>query len=101
VQTTENIKKVSLVLFIILGLSHILTGFLVNSNIGVPLTFIINHILDIPFAMISLIYGLSSIKTDLKDGGNKTINILFIVLTLLIFFGLVYINIFIPDKITV
>jgi len=98
-KTAENIKKVSLILFIVLGLVHILTGFLMNSSIGLPYTFIINHIMDIPFAMIALVYGLSSIKTGLKDGGNKIINILFIILALLIFVGLVYINIFVPNKI--
>jgi hypothetical protein len=97
-KTAENVKKVSLILFIILGLTHILTGFLMTENIGLPLTFIVNHIMDIPFAMIALIYGLASIKTGLKDGGNKILNILFIILALLIFAGLVYINVFVPDK---
>ncbi len=100
-KTAENLKKVSLILFIVLGLIHILTGFLMTSNIGLPYTFIVNHIMDIPFAMIALIYGLSSIKAGFKDGGNKIINILFITFALLIFAGLIYINIFVPDKITV
>ncbi len=101
VKTAENLKKVSLILFIILGLTHILTGFLMTSAIGLPYTLIINHILDIPFAMTALIYGLSSIKAGLKNGGNKIISILFIILALLIFAGLLYINVFVPDKITV
>lgn len=100
-KTAENLKKVSLILFIVLGLVHILTGFLMTSGIGLPYTFIVNHVMDIPFAMTALIYGLSSIKTGLKDGGHKVINILFIILALLIFVGLVYINVFVPDKITV
>jgi len=100
-KTAENIKKVSLILFIVLGLTHILTGFLMSSKIGLPYTFIVNHVMDIPFAMIALIYGLSSIKTGFKEGGNKIIDILFIILALLIFAGLVYINVFVPDKIIV
>jgi len=99
-KTTENIKKVSLILFIVLGLAHILTGFMMTNSIGLPTTFIVNHILDIPFAMIALIYGLASIKAGLKDGGGKIVNIVFITLALLIFVGLVYLNIFVPDKIT-
>ena len=100
-KTAENLKKVSLILFIVLGLIHILTGFLMTNNIGVPYTFIANHIMDIPFAMTALIYGLSSIKTGLKDQGSKIVNILFTALALLIFAGLVYINIFVPDKIII
>lgn len=100
-KTAENIKKVSLILFIVLGLVHILTGFLMTSGIGLPVTFIVNHVMDIPFAMIALIYGLASIKTGLKNGGSKIISILFILLALLIFAGLVYINVFVPDKVIV
>lgn len=100
-KTAETLKKVSLILFIALGLIHILTGFLMTSGIGLPVTNIVNRVMDIPFAMTALVYGLSSIKAGLKEGGNKIIGILFIILALLIFAGLVYINVFIPDKITV
>jgi len=100
-KTAESIKKVSLILFIALGLIHILTGFLMTSNIGLPYSFIVNHVLDIPFAMTALAYGLSSIKAGLKDGGNKIVGILFIILALLIFAGLIYINVFVPDKIII
>jgi len=99
--TAGNIKKVSLILFIVLGIAHILTGLMMTENIGLPYTFIANRILDIPFAMIALIYGLSSIKAGLKNDDHKILNIFLIVFALLIFVGLVYINIFIPDKITV
>ena len=108
-KTTENLKKVSLILFIVLGLIHILTGFLMTNGVGLPYSFIINHVLDIPFAMTAVIYGLSSIKSGRAhgavpsgalqvEGDHKIINMSFIIMTLLIFVGLVYINIFVPDK---
>jgi len=99
-KTTENLKKVALILFIILGLGHIVTGLMTANGYFMPLSFIINHILDIPFAMMALIYGLASIRTGFKEGEHKIANILFIVLALLIFAGLIYINVFIPDIIT-
>lgn len=98
--STANLKKVSLILFIILGLTHILSGFLMTSSIGLPSTLIINHVLSIPFAMTALIYGLSSIKTGLKEGDHKTITTVMITLSLLIFAALIYINLFVPDKLT-
>ena len=100
-KTAENLKKVSLLLFIVLGLAHILSGLMMTNSYFLPLSFIVNHVLDIPFAMIALIYGLSSIRVGLKDGSHKAVNILFIVLSLLIFAGLIYINVFVPDKLTV
>jgi hypothetical protein len=99
-KTAENVKRVALILFIILGLGHIATGLMMANGYSMPLSLIINHILDIPFAMMALIYGLASIRTGFREGEHKITNILFIVLALLIFAALVYINIFIPDIIT-
>ena len=100
-KTADNLKKVALILFIVLGLSHILTGLLMTNGYLLPVSFIVNHILDIPFAMTALIYGFTSIRAGIKADGHKLINLIFIILSLLIFAGLVYINVFIPDKITV
>ena len=94
----ENLKKVSLILFIVLGLIHILSGFLMASAIGLPLTFITNRVMAIPFAMTALIYSLASIKTGLKDQTNKMIDKIFIAFTLLIFIILIYITLLLPDK---
>ena len=97
-KTAENIKKVALLFFFVLGLGHIITGLMFSNNYFTPASLIINRILDIPFAMSALIYGLSSIYTELSEKKHKVINIVFIVLSLLIFALLLYINLLVPDK---
>ncbi len=98
-QTAQNIKKVSLIFFIVLGIGNLLSGLMMANNNFMPLSLIVNHILEIPFALTALIYGFSSVRSEL-EGDHKIINIFFIILTLLIFGALVYINLFLPDKIT-
>jgi hypothetical protein len=97
-KTAENIKKVALIFFLVLGLAHIVSGLMFSNNYVVPASLIINRILDIPFAMSALIYGLSSIYTELSDKHHKIVNIVFIVISLLIFALLLYINLLVPDK---
>lgn len=63
-----------------------------------PVSLIINRTLDIPFAMTALIYALSGIYAKLDEGKHKIANIMCIIITLLIFIGLLYINVFVPDK---
>lgn len=97
-KTAENIKKVALIFFLVLGLGHIVSGLMFSNNYGTPASLIINRVLDIPFAMSALIYGLSSIYTELTGKSHKIVNIVFIVISLLIFALLLYINLLVPDK---
>ena len=98
VKTAENIKKVALILFLILGLSHILSGLSFSNNYFLPLSLIINRSLDIPFAMTAVVYGLASMYTGLPEKSHKLASIAFAAIALLIFVALVYINFFIKDK---
>lgn len=97
-KTADNIKKVALIFFLILGLAHIISGLMFSNNYGMPASLIINRILDIPFAMAALIYGLSSIYTEMNEKSHKLANIAFIAISLLIFVLLLYINLLVPDK---
>jgi hypothetical protein len=97
-KTAENIKKVALAFFIVLGLSHIVSGLMFSNNYLMPTSLIVNRILDIPFAMSALIYGLATIYTGLGDDKHRLLNIVFILFSVLVFLALVYINFLIPDK---
>jgi hypothetical protein len=97
-KTAENIKKVALAFFIFLGLGHIISGLMFSNNYAMPTTLIINRVLDVPFAMSALIYGLATIYSGLGDKKHKLLNIVFILFSVLVFLGLIYINFLIPDK---
>lgn len=69
-----------------------------SQGYGLPLSNTIHRLVDIPFATTAVIYGLMSIKTKIKLE-NKGLNIAFIAIALLIFGGLIYINLLVPDRI--
>jgi uncharacterized membrane protein len=96
-KTAENIKKVALIFFIVLGLADIISGLMMANGYLMPTSLIVNRILDIPFAMSALLYGLSSVYENMGEKKHKTVNIVFIILSVLVFGVLIYINLFIPD----
>jgi hypothetical protein len=98
VKTAENIKKISLVFFFVLGTAHIIMGMMTANNYLMPVSMIINRVLDIPFAMSGLIYALSGIYINLPENRHKIAKIAFGILSILILAGLLYINLLIPDK---
>jgi hypothetical protein len=93
----ENIKKVALIFFIVLGLSHILTGLMLADSYLMPTSLIVNRILDIPFIMAALLYALASIYGSISEKQHKTATITFAAISVLVFVVLLYINLFIPD----
>jgi hypothetical protein len=96
-KTAENIKKVALIFFIVLGLTHILSGLMLSNSYLMPTSLVVNRILDIPFAMSALIYGLSATYEEINEKHHKTANIIFIAISILVFCVLIYINFFVPD----
>jgi hypothetical protein len=98
-KTAENIKKVALVFFLVLGIIHIISGLMMTNGYFMPTTLIINRIMDIPFAMSALLYGISVIYTNMSEKKHKMANIAFILISVLVFGLLIYINLFIPDKV--
>lgn len=97
-ETAQNLKKIALIFFIILGLGHIISGLMMANAYFLPFSMIANRILNIPFAISALVYAFSSIASSLKAGKHTITNIIFIVLTLFIFIALTYINLFVPDR---
>lgn len=99
-KTLENIKKVALIFFIIIGITHIVSGLMVSNRYFMPISLIINRILDIPFVLAALIYGFSGILINHYEQ-KKWLGRIFIGVTLFIFTILVYINFLLPDKLSV
>lgn len=97
-QTIENFKKVSLLLFIFLGTLHLTTNVFIANDLWVEKSYIINRILDIPFILTGLIYALSSLRMKLTDPErkHKTLDILFIIIIMVTLVGLMAINLFVP-----
>ena len=97
-KTAENLKKIGLLFFIILGIGHIISGLMMTNNYFLPWSSTVNQILTLPFAMTAIIYGVASISTNLKDGEHKNLNRFLIIVSLLIFVSLVYIGFLVPNK---
>lgn len=97
-KTAENIQKVALVLFILLGTTHIISGLMLANGYFMPTSLVVNRVLDIPFAMMAVIYAFMTLYTGMDEKSRKVPGIIFITLSLLIFLLLIYINLFIPDK---
>lgn len=93
--TLKNVQKISLVFFIILGLSHIVSGLMAANNYYPGIMNTTNKILDIPFAVAAILYGASTFKLSFQD--HKLLNAIMIIGIILVLAALVYINFFVPD----
>lgn len=98
--TIKNIQKISLLFFIIIGFSHLLSSFIISNNYYQEPFFLINRTLDMPFILAAASYGLTSLKLNLEAniGRSRLINALLILIGTLIIGFAIYINLFIPDR---
>jgi hypothetical protein len=95
-KNAENIKKIALIFFVILGSGHIISALMIGNSYFLPQSAFMNRILTIPFALSSLVYAWTGMQND--SGKNKIIHTIAIIIALLIFLALVFIHFFIPDK---
>lgn len=95
----KTLRQVSLIFFFVIGGTHILTALFTSQNILMPLANTINRVLDIPFAIIGTILGLSQAKIDSDSSGKTYYFILMGIITLFVLGIMLYINLLIPDKI--
>lgn len=98
--TDKNIQKVALVFFFVIGLIHIVAHLMLTSGYIMNIAYATKSILEIPFILSAAIYGFMSIKisftTSEKD--HKIANIIIILLVIILFAALIYLNLFIPDR---
>ena len=92
-ETNENLKKVAFIFFFILGATHILSGLMMEKKYFVPYSSVFNDILTIPFAMSALIYAFTLIYGTLQESHRKIATNVFIGITLIVFVGMILINI--------
>ena len=97
--TILNIKKVSLIFFIITGILHLGSSVLIANQLFLKEAHILNRTMDIPFLITGLIYGISSLRISLSDTTkpHKTLDIISISAIILVLIGLILINILLPD----
>lgn len=97
--TAENIKKVSLIFFVITGLMHLGSSIMIANEMYLKETLIVNKIMDIPFILTGLAYGFSSLRCTLTDPRekHKVLDVIFIAIIVLALIGLLALNIFFPD----
>ena len=94
--TIENIKKISFIFFAVLGTVHLIAGLMTVNNLNASLSTGINRILDIPFLISALLYGLSTLRLKLPEN-NKNITIAMILFGVLMILIALYLNLAYPD----
>jgi hypothetical protein len=101
VETIKNIKKVSILFFIPIGIIHIGSSLFIANNLFLKESIIINKTLDIPFIITGLIYGLSSLRISLanQEKSHKILDVALAGTIVLIFIALIAINLLVPDMI--
>jgi len=98
-ETLSNIKKVSLLFFIVIGLLHIGSSLFIANDMYLKEAIILNRTLDIPFVITSLIYGLSSLRIALarKEKTHRMLDAVLAGTIIVIFIVLIGVNLFVPD----
>lgn len=98
-QTLKNIKKVSLIFFIITGALHLGSSLLIANELYLKEAVIVNKTMDIPLVLTGLLYGFTSIRILLTNPSksHKVLDIFLLTVIVLVLAGLIYINLGIPN----
>lgn len=96
----QTLRQISLIFFFIIGGAHLLSGLLVSQNLLLPVSNLINKVLDIPFAVIAVVYGLSNIHLQSDNPRRKLYLTLMSMVSLAVLGLLLYITLLIPDRIS-
>jgi len=100
-QSLNNIKKVSLIFFLVTGFMHLGSTMMVANGIALKASFLVQKTMDIPFILTGLIYGFSSIRINITDQNkqHKLLDISLISVIILTLVILIYINLFIETNV--
>jgi len=91
----EQIRKISLIFFVVIGLSHFITGLLFVNGYYREITGVTNRVLFIPFVLALFSYLYSGVKSE--ENNNSKLAILILIVGLLVIIGTVALEIFLPD----
>ncbi|MFH1012258.1 MAG: hypothetical protein V1760_00735 [Candidatus Peregrinibacteria bacterium] len=99
--TSKNIHEVSAIFFFILAFSYVIAALAFRNDLMVPWATLFMRILDIPFALVALLYGGSTLYLQLNEGEeNATPWSIIIIATCILLFGLVvFVNFAFPSQI--
>lgn len=98
-ETTKNLQKVSLIFFIIVGIAHIGSSLMIANDYFPKQSILVNRTIDIPFIIVALAYGLSSLKLSIAKYHKTSValDVLFTGIFILIMLAAFYINFLVPD----
>ncbi len=98
--TLNNIKKVSLIFFIITGILHLGSSLLIANMLFLKQAYILNKTMDVPLVLTGLLYGLSSLRLSLTNPTkpHKILDIFLISIIIIALIGLIIINLVIPNS---
>ncbi|MDP2642293.1 MAG: hypothetical protein Q8P62_00430 [Candidatus Peregrinibacteria bacterium] len=96
--TLLNIKRVSLIFFIAIGIIHLGSSMLIANNIFSQTSYIVSKTMEIPFILTGMMYGLCSLRISLTnpEEPHKTLDIFLISLIIITLVALIIINLAIP-----
>jgi hypothetical protein len=99
--TTKNLHDASAIYFFLLGFIYVLAALSFRNGFMPDLAIVAMRILDVPFAMVALMYGGSSLYLQLADEKQETASpwIMVIFAFCLVLFGaVVFINFAFPSQ---
>jgi len=96
----KNLKKITLIFFFVIGTVYIFSWLMAVNNYFVNTTRLLNKILELPFIFTALVYGFLNLKESFSKSTkkHKLIDIIFIILLIIVFSIVLYINFFIPAR---
>lgn len=98
-KTIENIKKIALVFFVLTGIAHFGSSILIANELYLKEASIVNKVMDFPFILTGLVYGLSSLRLSFAnpEKNHKKLDIFLALIVIVVLIGLVIINLVLPD----
>lgn len=96
----DQIRKVSFIFFLAIGLAHFLAGLAYINGYFLPTSGLVNRILFIPFVLCALSYAFSTFKYHLMEYGKdaKWISYALIGVGVAVFLALLAVELLVPDS---
>ncbi len=98
-ETIQNIKKVSLIFFVITGILHFGSSIFIANLLYLKQAIIINKTIDIPFIITGLIYGAAAFRETMTKGNSqhKILDLTLISIIIVVLISLIAVNLIVPD----
>lgn len=96
----DQLRKVSFLFFVSLGIGHFIAGLLYVNGYAPNTSGLVNRILFIPFAIAAFTYGVANLKYRLLEFGKNPswFTIASVSIGIVGFIGLLLVELFVPDS---